>query len=457
MSYSFETEPVTRWTFAAALCMSALLAPLGACGGGSSQRHGGEGGPGGGNQNGGSAAIGGSADGGGRATSGGSTGDLGQAGADSSGGGANPSTDGGASCSRSDGISRDRATLSADAPFVHPGALSTAADLTRMAAHVAAAEQPWKGSWDLLTKNSHAQLTYVAHPAADICAGGTCTTENYMTLANDAAAAYQLALRYHGSGDAAYAAKAEAILDGWADTLKSFSGDSNLGLRAALYGYQLACAGELLRVDAKWDPGKLQQLLKDVFYPIQSDFLKRHNSACEGNYWANWDLANMAAIIAIGVFTDQRALFNEAVTYFYEGVGQGSIENAIHYLHPDGSGQWQEAGRDQGHATLGPMLLAVICEIAWNQGVDLYAYAGNLFLAGAEYVAAYNLGEERPFVAYTWLSGSAGSCKEGVQKVVSTDSRGNMRAGWQIIVNHYTQRRGIATPYAALYAAATRP
>ena len=34
--------------------------------------------------------------------------------------------------------------------------------------------------------------------------------------------------------------------------------------------------------------------------------------------------------------------------------------------------------------------------MAWKQGDDLYGYDDNRFLAGCEYVAKYNLGEDVP-------------------------------------------------------------
>jgi hypothetical protein len=326
-----------------------------------------------------------------------------------------------------------------------------------MKAKVAGNEEPWKGSWDRLVANSHAQLAYVPNPQATICAGGPCDPENYMRLAHDAAAAYQLALRYHVSGDPDYADKATEILDAWATTLTSFEGDSNAGLRAALYGYQLAAAGELLRDHAAWDPAGLKDRLTTLFYPMLSRFLTLHNGACEGNYWANWDLANVAAVMAIGVFADRRDIFDQGVEYFYHGVGEGSINNAVHYVHPDGSGQWQESGRDQGHSTLGPMLMAVVAEIAWNQGIDLYGHGGNRLLLGSEYVAAYNLGNEVPYVAYTYRSGPEGSCKLGVQPTISAAGRPSSRAGFELLYHHYVNRRGIAAPFTQAFAAQLRP
>jgi len=72
----------------------------------------------------------------------------------------------------------------------------------------------------------------------------------------------------------------------------------------------------------------------------------------------------------------------------------------VNYIHPDGLGQWQESGRDQGHTTMGIGIMGAICEMAWRQGDDLYGYDNNRFLAGCEYVAKYNLGEDVPFKPY---------------------------------------------------------
>lgn len=152
-----------------------------------------------------------------------------------------------------------------------------------MKAKVAAGEEPWTSSWNRLVQNPHAQLGYSSNPQVTICAGGTCDDENYMILARDAAAMYQLALRHHISGEQAFADLAMSILDSWAATLTGFAGDSNAGLRAALYGYQLACAAELLREQPGWDRSALTNLLTNVFYPIHSRFLRDHNGACQGN------------------------------------------------------------------------------------------------------------------------------------------------------------------------------
>ena len=92
-------------------------------------------------------------------------------------------------------------------------------------------------------------------------------------------------------------------------------------------------------------------------------------------------------------------------------------------------------------------------ETAWNQGDDLYGYDNNRFLAGAEYVAKYNLGNDVPFQTYAWGTGPQGKRVE--QTRVSGSAA--MRDGYEMVVNHYVNRKGIAAPYSEQYAAKLRP
>jgi len=348
---------------------------------------------------------------------------------------------------------------SAGAGFTHPGCLSTQADLERMAAKVAGGEQPWKGSWDILVRNTDGFLDDAPGVQSTIKAGGG-GGENYIRLARDAAKAYQLALRFHGSGDERFARKSVEILNAWATGHQAWEGDSNVGLRAGLYGYQLACAAELLRDHPAWsgpDFEAFRDYLRERFLPINLDFLGRHNGTVDSHYWANWDLAAMASALAIGVLSDDRKTFDHAIDYFRTGKGNGAIANAVVLVHPDGLGQWQESGRDQGHSLMGPQLMGAFCEIAWNQGVDLYGELDNRLLAGVEYVSKYNLGHEVPFVRYVRRWGHPGREREEVQDVISPHGRGGVRPGWDLILNHYVHRRGLSAPWIRAYAEKARP
>jgi hypothetical protein len=123
--------------------------------------------------------------------------------------------------------------------------------------------------------------------------------------------------------------------------------------------------------------------------------------------------------------------------------------------YPGGLGQWQESGRDQGHTVMGVGLLATICEMAWNQGVDLYGYLDNRFMMAAEYVAKYNLGAAVPFTTYGWRSGQ-GNGKYMEQPVISDIARGAVRPVWEILYNHYARRRRLSTPFIGLMAEKVR-
>src|SRR5690606_22375896 len=132
---------------------------------------------------------------------------------------------------------------------------------------------------------------------------------------------------------------------------------------------------------------------------------------------------------------------------------QGNINRTVNFIHPGYLGQTQEAGRDQGHNTLVIALLSAFCEMAWKQGVDLYGYKNNRVLAGAEYVAKYNLMEDVPFSLY---GTDEGYPSHALNTQVSAYQRGNARPCWELLYNHYVNRKGLAAPYTAAMAAKHR-
>lgn len=344
-----------------------------------------------------------------------------------------------------------RPSFAQDSGFVHPGCLHTQDDLDRMAAQVAAGADPWTSGWQVLIANPHASLNWTPRPVDVLVRGGT--GENYSRLYNDVAAAYACALRWLISGDTDYADKAVEILNAWSSTLTAITGTSDKYLASGIYGYQLANAAELMRTYPGWaadDFARFQTMMLSIFYPMNHDFLVGHNGACISHYWCNWDASNMASMISIGVLCDRQDIFDEAVDYFCNGAGNGSIGNAVWCLHPEGLGQVQESGRDQGHSMLAVGLLSTTCEVAWNQGVDLYGLADNLFLAGAEYVACYNLGLDVPYVTYN-------NCDNVNQTEIGSGGRGGLRPIWEQIYNHYVNRMGLDAPYSQAFAEVVRP
>jgi hypothetical protein len=334
--------------------------------------------------------------------------------------------------------------------FQHPGLLFTLDDLERMRTEVASGTEPYLSGWNRLRGETRASAGYEATPFAVVIRNSDGTGEGNTELREDATRALFTAVEWFVSGDEAYARTAAGILNSWSSTLTAIEGDTDRFLAAGLYGYLLANAGELLRYTypgwAEADAERFERMLVEIFYPLSHEFLATHAGSRVDHHYANWDAAQMVNIASIGVFADRRDLYAEAVDYFTAGPGNGNIMRAVY----DGeTGQLQESGRDQAHAQLGIGLLATLCEIAWNQGDDLYATDGNRLLKGFEYTAQYLLGFEVPFATY--------SDQSRTHTEISPQNREQRRPIYEMVLHHYTGRRGIAAPYTRALAEAIRP
>jgi hypothetical protein len=110
------------------------------------------------------------------------------------------------------------------AGFVHPGLLHTQADFNRMAQMVQNKTAPWINSWNILINNWQANPSYSPRPVSIATRGGGCNPgDNSYNLMNDAAAAYQLALRWKITGNNSYADAAVKIMNAWSSTLIQIS------------------------------------------------------------------------------------------------------------------------------------------------------------------------------------------------------------------------------------------
>lgn len=324
-------------------------------------------------------------------------------------------------------------SLAENAPsggFAHPGLLHARADLDRMRQRIAAGDEPWKSGFEKLRADPQSSALWTLRGPCKTVTRSPLDASGNGQMVADGNAAYQNALMWCLTGDGAHARKAIEILNAWSSTLCAMDGrDVQLG--AGLNGFKFVNAAELMRhaAQAGWPPAEVarfERLLREVIAPPLMNFAPHSNG--------NWDAACLKTLMAVGVFCDDRALFDRAVDYYRNGSGNGSIR---HYVI-DGSGQCQESGRDQQHTQLGLGLLAEACEIAWHQGVDLYAEADNRLLKGFEYTARYNLGEEVPFAPCVDTTGKYR------HKQISAVGRGRLRPIYEMVWNHYQNRRGVS-------------
>ena len=330
----------------------------------------------------------------------------------------------------------------AQAAFQHPGILHTRADLDRMKQMAQQGAEPWKAGFEKLRTHPQSKSDWRLRGPFERVSRGAGQELHRTELAQDGNAAYQNALMWAMTGDKAHAQKAVEILNAWSGTLKEIVGRDK-ELAASLCGFKYASAAEIMRCtyDGWWpaDVERCETMLKGVFYPVIKDFATFANG--------NWDTGCIKTMMAIGIFCSDQALYDRAVDYYRNGSGNGRL---THYIIND-QGQCQESGRDQSHTQLGLAHLAEACEIAWSQGLDLYAEVDNRLLKGFEYTAKYNLGQDVPFAAYRDTTGKY------YAQAISSQTRGRLRPIFAMVWNHYENRKGIPAPYTKQAAEKLRP
>jgi hypothetical protein len=388
---------------------------------------------------------------GGAATQGGTGGDdaAGAAGVSTGGSSAGNAGSGGAAPGGAGGIGGSSGAGAAGAPtcggivqrdpsaFVHPGGLHKRSDLERMRYQVEALVEPWAESFERLRADSRASPTYAVRGDASwtsVERGGSHGSE----FESDANAAYLNALMWAVTGDERHAQKCVEIFDTWKN-LTSFVPGGTGPLNAGLFAYKLVEAAEIIgsTYDA-WPatdraafaamlvhPGYSQEAIPPEVSDTNGTFYWRIVNGDPGRH-GNQDLIAWRAMLVMGVFLDNRVMFDRALRYFK---GEPHREDDLPYASgpsPSGAqtadneyfttfqyspqtttpdygyngvlehyvwenGQCQETSRDQQHAFFGLGIAAGMAELAWNQGDDVWNALDHRLLKGFEFTARYNV------------------------------------------------------------------
>ena len=307
--------------------------------------------------------------------------------------------------------------------FTHPGIPLTAADLDFVKANLII--EPWKSAYASLAADSHSQLTYTMQgPFAVV---GRTPDVNLSQYTNDMQAVYNLALMGYFTGNTAYSAKATAIIDAWATTQTSFSGAEPY-LTEGDYVNRSVTGADILRGTYSGWTSTNTTNCKNYFANVYE--VKVPNPLRSANQGAN----QLRTAFAIAVFCDNTTLFNQCLAA-WRSDACGGITNSL------SNGEIGDTGRDQGHAYAQLFGLAWTAEIAWKQGVDLFAENGNRLQAAGEYFSKFNVGAGVP-----WING--GTCYGLYFAVGGTaDYRPASADALSIINNAYAVRKGVATPY----------
>ena len=224
--------------------------------------------------------------------------------------------------------------------------------------------------------------------------------------------------------------KAQRIINAYAETLQRLDGhDAPLCL---IQGYWLCRAMGLTPCPSPKERGEWETMLRRAMVPTMNKF-EADSPYANGNWGAIVNRFRMACAIAIG----DSAMYQAAIDYYLHAYDNGSLPRYV-----SETGQCQETGRDQAHAQLGLEAMADICEMAWEQGDDLWGALDNRLMKGFEYTAKYNLGYDVPFETWTDCTGLYNNWTEPGQM-----ARGKLWDIYQKPYDHYVKCKGLKMPY----------
>ena len=271
----------------------------------------------------------------------------------------------------------------ASKPFVHPGMAQSREDLDFMRDNILKGAEPWKSSFARL-KDS-AKLDFVPRPVSFVSVGPYGQNSvGGREFSSSARAVYEHALVWYVTKEKAYADKAIEIMNAWSYKLRSFD-ENNAKLNVGLSGYSFLNAAEILRYSgtdwSKKDMDQFESMVLTVFYPTIKEFFTEANG--------NWDASMISTMMCIGVYVDDKEIFNRAIDRYYWGIGNSGITK---YIYP--GGQSQEATRDWDHVQLGIGEFEKAAQTAMTQGLDFYSVAQDRLAQGYEQTSKMMLENE---------------------------------------------------------------
>ena len=247
--------------------------------------------------------------------------------------------------------------------FKHPGILSTQTDLSGLKKRVV--DNPSaKLGFEQLRRSRYADLfrPHTPYEVVKVVASGLCPEEE--AFRKDAQAAHATALMWVITSDIRYRDKAISILNDWAATYKkivvSKGSSEQAGLEAAWAAPIWTAAADIIRYYNDGASGWPQEQIVAFDRFLTSLVMTARGVREKDN---NWGTSATLAIMAAAVYQNDAAAYAAATTLHKTHLRKiskkdGSLE--ADYL------------RDPGHPQYTILTWIQTCEIAWNQGDDLY-------------------------------------------------------------------------------------
>lgn len=255
--------------------------------------------------------------------------------------------------------------LTAEPPrtFQHPGVLSKQADLAALPKRITT-DPVTKAGFEKLKASPFADPARPATPFPVVYVVASGGNKYEAAFRNDGHAAYATALMWVITGEKRYRDKSIAILDAWATTFQSLQVEAGIPTQVRLEAAWAApiwiAAADIIRYydrgAAGWTPGQIA-----TFDGFLNKVLKPAREARTNNN--NWGTSATVAIVAAGVYQNDSAAYQEGLALYKTHLA--SISKKSGALGPDYL-------RDPWHPQYTVLTWIQTCEIAWNQGDDIY-------------------------------------------------------------------------------------
>jgi hypothetical protein len=329
-------------------------------------------------------------------------------------------------------------SVSAARTWIHPGTLDGKAELDYVKTQVALKAAPYMFEMQTIKYNEGGLATAPGGVTTIDANGGTADLAK-----GEGRRAYGNALLWYLTDSVVYAERAIAILNSWSglQSITAIPGNQQNLLVAGWVGSLFGPAADIMLGYPGWaaaDIAKVRAMFERAFYPVL-----KTASTWNGNV----DLHQTSALMAIAVFNENEAWFNEGIArlavrvpaYFYlksDGALPPSIagDNGSVTAFWSNPTQWldgltQETCRDNNHhAQFGMSGALGAMETAWHQGVDVYTTYQTRMVAVMELMG---------------LQGTSGSMQGACTNNQTTS---DVYDTWEIGYNHYKTRKGVNMP-----------
>ena len=314
---------------------------------------------------------------------------------------------------------------SAQKKFVHPGIPFTQDDLNLLKANIT--KEPWLSGYNALKNDARSRLTY--NPQGPFPTVSRAPNLNNTQWKSDMQAIHNLTFMYVFTRDEAYAKKATDLLDAWAVTNTSWQGNENMLDIGDYVPYFVTAADILKSTYPGWTTANtthVRNYFATVIYP--TSWVPNPLRDC------NKGAIQLMIGLSVAAFLDDETKWNQSIELYRMDAGA-----ALRNTTP--SGQVGDTGRDD-HWFGQAFALAWDAEVAYKQGVDMFAEMNNRLLAVGELYNHYAIEPAGltyiPYGGYSVYWSRGWGIPTGARKQHPFNN---------IIQGAYSVRKKIPTPY----------